>query len=81
AATMVSASRQLELLRERSQRLREDKEMELAEVVMRQDEAKEKSQPAEENRTPAEPGAPKEVATQTEGTTPKRDNRAVTATA
>ncbi|CAG1770072.1 hypothetical protein BAC2_00796 [uncultured bacterium] len=80
-ATMVSASRQLELLRERKNRLREDQEIDLGEAMQARDEAKKKSQPPEENRTPNETSAPKEAAPETEATPAKRDNRAATAAA
>lgn len=81
AATMVSASRQLEVLRERRARLAEDVEIRLADAFAAVQERSMKPQPPEETRTPAETATPKAVAAPTEGSAPKREDGAATAAA
>ncbi len=78
---MVSASHQLEVLRERRARLAEDVEIRLAEAFAAVQERRYKYRPPEETRTPAATATPTAVAASTEGNAPKREESAVTATA
>ncbi|CAG0934295.1 hypothetical protein PLCT1_02677 [Planctomycetaceae bacterium] len=79
-ATMVSASRQLEALRERRIKMIEDCDIRVGEALAANEESK-KKQAAEKNPTPNQEAAPKEAPAETEATPAKRDDHAATAAA
>jgi len=79
-ATMVSASRQLEALRERRIKLIEDCDIRVGEGLMAVEERKLKRE-AEKNPTPHQEAAPKEAPAETEATPAKEGDRAATAAA